>query len=199
MEILTMEQGTEEWHLARAGIPTASEFSNVMMQTGPRGGIPKWRETYMRRLVGELITGKPEETYRSAEMERGHAMEDEARDHYCYLKDAKVERVGFVKNFGAGASPDSLIGTDGLLEIKTNKPSVLIAVHEDAVLPSEHVDQVQGQLWITQRKWCDYFCYWPGMKPFLVRALRDERRIAELKVGVAKFLDEMRLRYERHK
>src|SRR5260221_2890697 len=106
MEILTMEQGTEEWHLARAGIPTASEFSNVMMQTGPRVGIPKWRETYMRRLVGELITGKPEETHRSAEMERGHAMEDEARDLYCYLKDYQVVRIGIGTNFFSCSSPD---------------------------------------------------------------------------------------------
>jgi len=204
-EIIDCEQGSEAWLQARSGIVTASEFTNVMMTPGPRGGLPAGREKYMRRLVGELITGKPEDTYRSKDMERGQEMEAEAREHYAYLKDAKPVRIGFVKNFGAGASPDSLMGDDGLLEIKTNKPSVLIEIHEsctvpgNSIIPSEHIDQVQGQLWITQRKWCDYFCYWPGMKPYLVRVPRDERRIAELKVGVTRFLAELKVRYERHK
>lgn len=192
MEIFAeLIQGTPEWKRIRAGLPSASEFHDVAAKKGPRGGIPKGRQKLMWRLAGEIITGEPEDTYTNADMTRGHEREEEARSLYAFLKDVEPQQVGFIKNGNCGASPDSLIGDDGMLEIKDAKPSVQIERLLHGGLPSEHKVQVYGQLMVAERSWCDFMSHCRGLPPLIVRVERDEEYIAELREAVDRFVAEL--------
>jgi len=186
MEVVTCDQGSEAWFQARLGIPTASRFSAVMAK-GRGGGESATRMTYMRELAGEILTGEPMQAYSNAHMERGKEMEPEARSAYEMIQDVDVQEVGFVRAHGAGASPDGLIGDDGLVEIKTKLPGRLIECHDRGEMPSEHRAQVQGQLWITGRAYCDFVAYWPSLPLFIDRVERDESYIADLSAEVTLF------------
>lgn len=186
VEIIDVEQGEAEWFAARAGIPTASEFSSVMAK-----GEGKTRRAYMLRLAAERLTGEPVETFTSPAMERGKALEDEARNTYAFDFAAEPVRVGFVKNHGAGCSPDSLIGDAGGLEIKTKRADLLIDVLLKGEMPPEHRAQVQGSLWVCEREWWDFLAYWPGLPLFVKRVTRDEEYIKTLASEVSRFNDEL--------
>ena len=191
MEVINCEQNSDEWVAARVGIPTASQFTDVLAKG--KGGAPsKMRRTYLHKLAGERITGKPADNFHNAHMDRGHAMEAEARRFYEFTNDVKVERVGFIKNHGAGASPDSLVGVEGLLEIKTALPHILIGYILAAKPPPEHVAQAQGQMWVSERAFCDLLIYWPEMPPFQHRVERDDTYIDDtLAPKVRAFLDDL--------
>lgn len=191
LQIIDCEQGSPEWRLARLGIPTASEFSTIMATGRSPGSPSKERRKYMLTLIGERLTGEVLESYSNAHMERGLVMEAEACDWYAFQHDTELERVGFIRNGDMGCSPDRLIGSDGILEIKTHIPSVLFEVQLARVLPSEHIPQIQGQLWIAEREWCDFVAYWPKLKPFVLRVHRDKSKIAEIASAVSQFNDEM--------
>lgn len=186
-----LEQGTPEWFASRAGIVTASEFSTVMAK-GRGGGDSATRKNYMRKLAAERVTGKVVQTWSGNQhTERGHAMEPEARDLYAFLRDEQPRQVGFMRRGPVGCSPDSLVGDDGMLEIKTKLPHLQIEVLEAGVLPPQHKAQVQGQLWVSGRQWADFLSYWPDLPPLLVRVERDEEYIAELSGAVAQFIEEL--------
>src|ERR1700743_3405271 len=97
IEIFDCEQNSPEWFAARAGIPTASEFKTIV-------GVKKdakdklTRQKYMRKLAGEIMTGEVVEGFKNGHMDRGHAMEDEARNHYALIHKADPVRVGFLRN-----------------------------------------------------------------------------------------------------
>lgn len=186
MQIFDCEQNSEEWLLARCGIPTASEFATVLAK-GRGGGDSKTRQTYLYKLAGEVITGQPMEGFSNAHTERGHAMEAAARNLYAFMTDAECERVGFIRNGRKGASPDSLIGKNGLVEIKTKLPHLLIEALLRDDFPPEHKAQCQGQLWVSEREWIDIAVYWPGMPLFVKRAHRDEAYIRDLASAVDQF------------
>ena len=169
MQVFTdLEQGSAEWFAARAGIPTASKFATVMAK-----GEGKTRNEYMRKLAGELLTGEPMDSYTNAHMERGKEMEDEARNTYALIYDAEPQRVGFIRNGNKGGSPDSLIGEDGGLEIKTALPHIQIERLLRNDLPPEHRAQVQGNIWIAEREWWDFVSYWPRLPMMRVRVPRE--------------------------
>jgi hypothetical protein len=178
------------------GLPTASEFSTILAK-GKDGGASVTRTNYLRRLAGEIITGEPGETYKNAAMERGHVMEAAAREYYAFLKDEEPELVGFITNGPKGCSPDALIGSMGLLEIKTAQPTVLIGWLDRGTLPPEHRAQVQGALWVCEREYCDFIGYWPKMPPLLIRVWRDEDYIQTLAAGVDAFNAELSALVER--
>lgn len=186
IEIIQCDQGSEEWHRARVAIPTASRFKDVLAK-----GEGKTRKRYMLDLAGERITGEPVESYSNIHMERGKIMEDEARDLYCFMTNAEPYRVGFVRHDDTGCSPDSLIGTDGALEIKTKLPALQIECILADKLPSEHVAQVQGTLWICEREWLDFVSYWPKLPLFVKRIYRDEDYIKNLAAEVKRFNEEL--------
>lgn len=190
MEIFDCEQGSIEWFRARAGIPTASEFSTVMA-SGRDGGDSKTRRTYMLKLAGEILTDELMESYSNAHMDRGKEMEDEARNLYSFVTNAEPKRIGFVKNGKAGCSPDSLIGDNGALEIKTKLPHLLLDVILKDVFPAEHKAQCQGVLWVAEREWIDIGVYWPKLPLFTKRAYRDEEYIARMSSAVDQFNDEL--------
>lgn len=190
IDIIDCEQGTEEWFLARAGIPTASMFGTVMA-SGRGGGESKTRAKYMRQLAGEIITGKPMESFTNSHMERGHVMEPEARELYAFATDTAPRQVGFIRNGKKGCSPDSLIDATGMLEIKTKLPDLLIECLERDDFPTEHKAQCQGALWVAEREWIDIVVYWPAMPVFIKRAYRDDAYIKTMAEAVEKFNEEL--------
>lgn len=182
MEI-DVEQGTSAWFEARRGIPTASRFGDLM--TSGRGGKPSLTgQGYINELIGERITGLPSPEINTSAMQRGKDMEPDARTEYEFERDIRTRQIGFVTRCGAGASPDSYVGHDGLLEIKTTLPKKLVPLLRQGASGKLHQWQIQGQLWITQREWCDLVVYWPGMPLFVERHERDEQLIAQLAVAV---------------
>jgi len=185
------EQGTSEWFAARLGIPTASEFATVLAK-GRGGGESVTRRKYLLTLAAQRLTGEVVQTWAGNEhTERGHAMEDDARRLYAFQNDADPQLVGFMRRGEAGASPDSLVGANGLIEIKSKLPHLHLDVIERDRLPPEHVAQVQGQLWISGRDWCDFVSYWPKLPIFIKRVERDEEYIKALAQAVADFNGEV--------
>lgn len=177
------EQGTPEWHRARMGIPTASEFKTLLgIKKDAREKVT--RQTYLRKLAGEIISGMPMESYQNDAMARGKAMEAEARNKYAFLNDVEPQIVGFCRNGRKGASSDSLIGDVGVLEIKTRAPHILIELYEKDQFPPGDIAQSLGNLWVTEREWVDIACYWPNMPLFVKRLYWDPEYIADLNSAV---------------
>lgn len=192
MQVFDFEQGEAEWFKARMGIPTASKFSTVMAK-----GEGKTRSEYMRKLAGEILTGEPQEAFSNGHTERGNAMEDEARQHYAFVEVAEIHRIGFIRNGNKGASPDSLVGDNGGLEIKTALPHIQIDRLERDRLPPEHKAQVQGNLWLSEREWWDFVSYWPKLPILTVRVYRDEEYIKTMADEIDRFNDELASLVER--
>lgn len=191
IEIFDCEQGSPEWFACRRGIPTASEFATVMAK-GRGGGDSITRRKYLLTLAAQIITGEVVQTWAGNEhTERGHAMEDEARQMYAFEREVDPVRVGFMRRGRSGASPDSLIDKDGTLEIKSKLPHLQLEVLELNRLPPEHVAQVQGQLWVSGRAYCDFVSYWPKLPLFVKRVERDEEYIVALAQAVADFNGEL--------
>jgi hypothetical protein len=186
VQIFDVEQNSPEWFEARKGIPTASQFKAILAK-----GEGKTRRTYMLKLAGEIITGERMESFSNEYTERGHEFEPEARDLYQFQTGAAVRRVGFIRNGRVGCSPDSLIGDDGGLEIKSQSPHLLIETILKDEFPSEHRAQVQGTLWITKREWWDIAVYYRGAPLFIKRAHRDEKYIQSLATEVDRFNAEL--------
>lgn len=186
LEIFDCIQGEPDWFECRRGIPTASRFSDVLAK-----GQGITRRKYLLTLAAEAITGEVGESYTNAHMEHGKAMEDEARSLYAFSKDVEPITVGFMRRGHAGCSPDSLIGEDGILEIKTKLGHLQLDVLDKGKLPSEHVAQVQGQLWVSGRAYADFVSYWPKLPLFCIRVERDEAYIASLEQAVAEFVGEL--------
>jgi hypothetical protein len=192
-EMIDVEQNTDQWLQWRLGLPTCSMFKTVMAK-GKGGGDSVTRKKYMWKLAAEIITGKPipELSFQGNEhTERGHELEPEARDAYAFLMDADPIKAGFIRNEIAGGSPDSLLGNDGLLEIKTKLPHLHLECLENDRIPPEHIAQVQGLLWVSGREWVDLVSYWPGLRLFVKRTHRDEAYIARIKVDVQDFVAEL--------
>lgn len=179
IEIIDCEQNTPEWFAARAGIPTASKFATVMA-VGKQGGKSVTRIEYLNKLAGEILTGEPMVSYRNEDMERGQEQEGEARDLYAFMKGVEPMQVGFVRNGNAGCSPDSLIGNNGGLEIKSAAPHIQIERILRGTLPPEHKAQVQGSLWVCEREFWDFVSYCPKLPPLIVRVTREEDYIKKL-------------------
>lgn len=186
IQIFDCEQGSEEWFACRVGIPTASKFATVMAK-----GEGKTRSKYMRQLAGEIITGEPMESFSNGHMDRGKAMEDEARETYAFINDAEIRRVGFIRNGSKGASPDSLVGNDGGLEIKTALPDIQIERLVSGKLPPEHKAQVQGSIWIAEREWWDFVSFWPKLPQLKVRVPRDDIYIKQMSAEIDAFNAEL--------
>lgn len=190
MEIIDCEQGSEEWFRARMGLPTASQFATVMAR-GKGGGESLTRRKYMLQLAGEILTGEPMESYSNAHMERGKEMEEQARNLYSFQTNYDLQRVGFIRNGKKGCSPDALVAANGMVEIKTTLPHLLIDLHLRGEMPPEHKAQCQGNLWVSGRGWIDICIYWPKMPLFVQRIQRDEQYITSLSAAVDEFNAEL--------
>ncbi|GAG80752.1 unnamed protein product, partial [marine sediment metagenome] len=196
MIIHDMEQGTEEWLRVRMGKVTASNFA-ISMAKGKSGGVSKTRTTLMHKLIAERLTNEPQETYRNGAMEWGTETEPAAREYYEAVNDCIVKEVGFVEhNEYIGCSPDGLVSEDGLLEIKCPNSATHIGYILADKLPAVYKAQVQGQLWVTDRKWCDFVSYDPRVskRPYwFIRVNRDQDYIDKLECAVGDFATDMQI------
>jgi hypothetical protein len=199
LKIFDCPQGSDEWYACRLGIVSASDFSTVLAEGKTKGSPSVTRAKLMRRLAAERITGERAESYSNGYMERGKLMESEARSWYAFSRDVEPQQVGFCyrADVDAGASPDSLVVSDGCLEIKTRTGDLQIELLENNRVPTEHAAQIQGQMWITGRLWVDFVSYSRGLPPFCKRVERDQDYIARLAAEVEKFNGQLKALVER--
>ncbi len=189
MRIVQCEQGSREWIEARLGIPTASCFDKILTASGALSGQS---DKYMAKLLAEWFLGEPVDERESQFMERGTALEPQALAAYEFDRSVDVQRVGFcLRDDGAvGASPDGLVGDDGAVEVKTPAAQTHM-LYMIGGITHEYRVQVQGQLWITGRKWCDLLAYNPVLPSVTVRFERDEEYIKTLAESVDKFIGKL--------
>lgn len=189
MIIHEIEQRSDKWQSLRAGRITASCFDKVLSSGTTRN-------TYMLQILAERLTGLPEDSYSNSYMEWGIENEPFAREYYELLNDVQVQEVGFVElDEWVGVSPDGLIVEDGTLEIKCPKTTTHLDYILKNKLPSKYKPQVQGQLWVTDRKWCDFISFDPRVKDrpyFCIRVERDQKYISELEQACNKFVEELK-------
>jgi len=185
-------QGSMEWLMERAGRATASEFDKVMSGKQTIG-----RKEYLWRLALERIHGKPFESYKNKDMERGNELEALARLRYQLVTRHTVTESPFVPHpeLMAGASPDGLIGDDGLVEFKCPRRHNHGYTLWSKAVPKDYIWQLVGQQYITGRQWTDFVSFsdeFPSNAAFaIVRFERDEDLIDQLKVGLETFLREV--------
>jgi len=191
MQIITeVDQGSPEWLALRLGIVTCSELECLLVNGKGEAGFGTGAFTYMNTLIGERITGEAADPFMgNRHTERGHELESVARKLYEQREEVETNQVAIILNHGAGYSPDSLVGDKGLTEIKTKLPKFQVEVILSGEIPKEHVAQCQGGLWISEREWIDFVCYWPGMPLFIKRAYRDEAMIRKLSERVRTFYE----------
>jgi len=196
MRIIDCIQGTPEWFAARLGVPSASNFDKIVTT---KGEPSKQAQEYMYKLAGEYVSGSQEDTYQNAAMLRGTELEDEARAYYQMLNDVMVQQVGFCIADGFGCSPDGLVGEHGLVEIKCPSVAVHVEYILNGKLPTAYFQQVQGQLLVTGREWCDFISYYPLLRPFIIRVGRDSDFIDTLAKELKSFCKQLNETSERIK
>lgn len=186
MIVLDVRQGSPEWHFARLGIPTASQFSRILSAKTYK--VLAGSETYMHELLAEWLIGIPSNAATSGFMQRGTAMEPTALAYYEMQRDIKVTPAGVCLRDDrlAACSPDGLVGADGGVEIKC--PSAKVHVSNMLGMSEDHFAQVQGNLWITGRTWWDLVSYHPEMPAAIVRFERHEEYLAALEKAMDTFI-----------
>ena len=191
-----MEQRSPEWYAARLGKVTASRVADIVAKT--KTGYSTSRMNYMAELICERLTGVQGASYSSAAMQWGVEVEPQARSAYEGATGSLVIELGFAPHIAipmAGASPDGLIGDDGLVEIKCPITATHIETLLGQSVPGRYNTQMQWQMACTGRKWCDFVSYDPrmpeGMQIFIKRVDRDNVAIAELEREVVNFINEL--------
>lgn len=191
-----MDQRTDTWFAARVGRVTASRVHEIMA-TLKDGKPAAARANYMADIVLERLTGKRAEGFSNDAMDWGTQTEPQARAAYSAKTGELVTEVGFVNHptLMAGASPDGLVGDDGLVEIKCPTSSTALETLFTQKIAKKFIDQMQWQLLVTGRAWCDFCSFDPRLPEhlqcYIQRVPRDNKRIAELEETVAKFLEEV--------
>ena len=186
MKIYNMPQGSSEWLAARLGVPTASCFEKIVT---PTGKLSAQSRKYMHWLLAEKILNRSLEAIDNLEwVERGKELEPKAVTMYEFEYDVETLAVGFITtdDGSIGCSPDRLAGDEGLVEIKCPAPQTHIGYMLDG-FGDDYKPQVQGQLMVTGRTWCDRYSYSPEMPPVRVRTYRDEPYIKLLADSLAEF------------
>jgi putative phage-type endonuclease len=191
-----MEQRSSEWFAARLGKVTASRVADVIAKT--KTGYSASRDNYMAQLVCERLTGQQGESFTNAAMQHGTDTEPLARSAYEAHADVMVEEVGFVQHpkiEQAGASPDGLVGLFGMLEIKCPNTATHIDTLLTQSVPTKYITQMQWQMRVCERQWCDYVSFdnrLPAeLQLFVKRVEFDASYVAMLEEEVIKFLKEL--------
>lgn len=195
------EQRSDEWFAARAGCITASMMHVAALprergtfKSGPRKGQekpqPKALEDYAHQLAAERLTGKPRKQVKAAALQWGQEVEPAAVAAYQAETGVIVAECGFVKHPAydfIGASPDFLVGDDGGGEIKSPESSEVHLATLLTGLPPEHIEQIQGGIWVTRRAWWDFVSFHPDFPPeyrlYIQRIPRDDEFIAGLEAA----------------
>jgi len=185
-DVTDVQQGSEEWKTLRLGKITASRVSQVM---------GKSRQNFLAIIAAERIS-KQAESFTNAAMQWGIDTEPFAREAYEARNGVKVVQVGFclhptIKD--AGASPDGLVGDDGLIEIKCPNTSTHVGTLIDQKAPTKYIPQMQFQMACTGRQWCDFVSFDPRIEQsfFQIRVERDNEYIEKMEKEVSEFLEEV--------
>lgn len=194
---INLEQGSEEWKQARLGHVTASNMAEVMSK-GKGLGEAVGRYKYKVRLVAERLTMTAGESYTNAAMQWGIEQEQFACIAYEAQKETFVDKIGFVLHPDIrwlGVSPDRIVGHEGLIEVKCPNTTTHLDYLFENKVPAEYYKQIQCQLWVTGRQWCDFVSYDPRLPKrnqlLIVRTERDESLIKEMEAETLKFLAEV--------
>lgn len=194
MKVLSMPQGSPEWLAARAGKVTASRINDVMASKTTAA----YRD-YRAQIVAEILTGQPQESgFTNAAMQWGTEQEKFARAEYELACDWTVDEIGIVLHptiERGAASPDGLVSTNGLVEIKCPKTATHLQTLIDKKQPRQYENQMLWQMACTGREWCDFVSYDPrlpeDLQLFVHRFDRDEKRITKIEEAVKQFLTEV--------
>jgi putative phage-type endonuclease len=189
-------QGSPEWFAERLGRVGASRVADIVART--KSGYSASRENYAVELALERLTGQQADSYSSAAMLWGTTTEPMARAAYEAATGVLVQECGSIPHPRiemAGASPDGLVGDDGLLEIKCPNSATHINTLRSRKPDGKYITQMQWQMACTERAWCDFASYDPrmpeGLELFVTRIQRDAAMIVELEREVVRFLAEV--------
>lgn len=192
----TFAQCSPEWFAARLGKVTASRVADLMART--KSGFSTSRANYMAELICERLTGQPAERFTNAAMQWGTETEPQARAMYEFVGNVNVEQVGFVPHgtiASFGASPDGLVGGDGLVEIKCPNSATHIETLLSGSVDGKYITQMQAQMACTGRQWCDFISFDPRLPPemqiFVKRIDRDNAFIANMEREIEGFLSDL--------
>lgn len=189
-------QGTAEWHQLRLGKVTASRVADILAKT--KTGVSASRGNYLVELAIQRVTGQMEESYTNAAMAWGTETEPKARMAYEVFNDVMVEQVPFVDHPSIkwfGASPDGLVNSDGLCEIKCPNSATHWTYLKSGEPPNKYFIQMQAQIACTGREWNDFISFDPRMPEksqlLVKRVFRDDKFIGIMEDEVKKFLEEV--------
>lgn len=191
-----MEQRSPEWFAARLGKVTGSRVADLMAKT--KSGYSASRANYMAELICERLTGEQLERFQNAAMQHGTDTEPQARAAYEFMTDRAVVETGFtihptIADFGA--SPDGLIGADGLLEIKCPNTATHVDTLLTETVSAKYITQMQAQMACTGRAWCDFVSFDPrlpsALQLWVTRIQRDPAFITDMEAEIAAFLTEL--------
>ena len=187
-----IKQGTPEWLAEKLGKPSASNIDKIITNDGK---LSKQREGYLYELAGEVITGRQENSFKSAAMEQGTERENESRNFFEFISGATIKQVGVIYKDERKlflCSPDGILEDkkEGL-ELKNPLAKTQIKYLLDGKLPSEYYGQIQMSLYVTGYDYWNFVSYVPGMKPLILRVTRDEKFIKALKVELEIFTQEL--------
>lgn len=196
--IVECEQGSEEWKAARVGRVTASRVADIVAKG--KSGPSASRANYLAEIVCELLTGESaENTIDTPAMKWGRDQEEHARRLYGFMQGTPVTKVGLVLHptiDGAAASPDGLVGDDGLVQFKCPQLAAHISLLRMGSIDGRYVKQMQWEMACAGRAWCDFVSFNPKMPPemqlFRYRVRRDGGVIVELETAVHAFICEAR-------
>lgn len=188
-----IEQNTEEWMEIRKSKFTASTFADLFMAKTTAG----YRKA-IRKVVFERLTGESPESFKSEYMDRGHELEGVAKEAYELYSFETVSPGGFFEfNEWIGASPDGLVGEDGQIEIKCPAYNTFIDYLINDKVPTEYTYQIQGQLYVTGRRWCDFIAYHPRLPMIVKRVYPDPEIIGQIKAALGIAIDEAKFMIEK--
>lgn len=185
------QQGSEAWLTARAGIPTASEFDQLITaELKPRAWSTAMPNTYLARKLAEYWIGRPMISYKGAQTDQGNILEEQAIPWYEQEFNIDVQRVGMVTTDDGriGCSPDGLIGEDGGVEIKCPEAPTHVRYLLDGVVPKDYLPQVYGNLYVTGRKWWRFVSYRRHFPKLVIKVNRDEKEMAAIEDVLEDFL-----------
>ena len=190
MIIQNCKQRSDEWYILKAGVPSASNFNQIVTV---KGEPSKQRKKYLYQLAGEKLLGRMPETYMSWAMERGVELEDEAINYFAFQECVEVDRVGMVfkdDRLDRSCSPDGLIGDIGL-EVKCPIMTTHVENLMNGKLPSAYFQQVQGSMYITGYKQWLFVSYFPGLPLLTILCERDEEFIGKLDKELDMFVEDL--------
>lgn len=190
------DQKSPEWFAARLGRVTASRVADVMAAT--KSGPAASRKNYMMELLCQRLTGKSEEGFTSAAMQRGTDLEPIARSAYEVDAGVMVIETGLIlhpSGIAFGASPDGLVNDDGLVEIKCPNTATHVEFLRTGKPDGKYLWQMAAQMECAGRAWCDFVSFDDRLPEPLqyrcVRIARDDKKISEMMAGIRGFLDEL--------